>query len=388
MNNIMNNNMEMEVLGLSGLRNLGNTCYMNAVLQCLSNTPIICDKTRTAYSTDKFQTGTHSHTKQTITYNLGKLFDVMWESNCTVVPEAMKIVIGRLSKEFNGFRQNDSQELLGYILDSLHEENKGIVQFDYRNVNSRLLKYIDYIEKCKKFMRFDLSESERNKVSGLILEFERNHPLERTLYNYQKYLKTTIEKNYSFITSDITGNYYSRITCLSCKNSYDKFEPFTILTLNTELGDMTLNESINNFTKIEYMNGENKYYCESCKRNQDAAKQLYIWTPPNVLVLHLKRFVYRGERAIKTESFIKYPVEHLSIANNICSINPSDSNYRLFGVIEHHGECGGGHYTAVCRNRINDMWYRFDDSRVYRIPNSRVDDVVSNRAYVLFYIKV
>jgi ubiquitin carboxyl-terminal hydrolase 4/11/15 len=56
--------------------------------------------------------------------------------------------------------------------------------------------------------------------------------------------------------------------------------------------------------------------------------------------------------------------------------------YELYGVVNHYGSMGGGHYTAFCRNFLNNRWYEFDDSRVSEInPKS----AVSESAYVLFY---
>ena len=56
--------------------------------------------------------------------------------------------------------------------------------------------------------------------------------------------------------------------------------------------------------------------------------------------------------------------------------------YDLYGVVNHYGTMGGGHYTAYCKNFLNNRWYEFDDSRVSEI---RSKDAVSENAYVLFY---
>ncbi len=56
--------------------------------------------------------------------------------------------------------------------------------------------------------------------------------------------------------------------------------------------------------------------------------------------------------------------------------------YDLYGVVNHYGNMGGGHYTAYCQNFLNKKWYEFNDSRVSEISKS---DVVSTDSYVLFF---
>lgn len=56
------------------------------------------------------------------------------------------------------------------------------------------------------------------------------------------------------------------------------------------------------------------------------------------------------------------------------------TTFHLYGVINHHGSLGGGHYTAYAKN--NDNWYVFDDSFVDKIDPDKMD---KKKAYLLFY---
>lgn len=56
--------------------------------------------------------------------------------------------------------------------------------------------------------------------------------------------------------------------------------------------------------------------------------------------------------------------------------------YDLYGVVNHYGTMGGGHYTAYCQNFLNKKWYEFNDSRVSEISKN---DIVSGDSYVLFF---
>lgn len=59
--------------------------------------------------------------------------------------------------------------------------------------------------------------------------------------------------------------------------------------------------------------------------------------------------------------------------------------YQLFGVINHFGNLGFGHYTAYAKNWNDNRWYRFDDSHV---TPADPEEVCSPASYVLFYRRV
>lgn len=61
-----------------------------------------------------------------------------------------------------------------------------------------------------------------------------------------------------------------------------------------------------------------------------------------------------------------------------------ETNYDLYGVVNHQGALGGGHYTAYAKNFLDDQWYYYDDERVRVVEESRV---VSPSAYLLFYLR-
>ena len=90
---------------------------------------------------------------------------------------------------------------------------------------------------------------------------------------------------------------------------------------------------------------------------------------PDVLILHLKRFrkvVYRNMLSYdKMGDLIEFPIDHLDLNKYKLHENQGKKiDYELFGVINHFGNCGGGHYTAFCKNFLDDKWYNFDDSDV------------------------
>jgi len=110
-----------DVPGAVGLQNLGNTCFMNSILQCLSNTKPLTDLFfLTRYLEDLNKDNKLGHGGK-LASCYAKLVHDMWCNEYTkVVPREFKTMIGEFQPQFAGFEQHDSQEFLGFLLDGLH----------------------------------------------------------------------------------------------------------------------------------------------------------------------------------------------------------------------------------------------------------------------------
>lgn len=88
----------------------------------------------------------------------------------------------------------------------------------------------------------------------------------------------------------------------------------------------------------------------------------------------------------KVNDLIDFPIEGLDLTAYVKSELSSNPNtpavYDLYGVSEHSGTMGGGHYTAKCKNEIDGKWYSFNDSHVRECSP---ESAISSEAYVLFY---
>jgi len=111
---------------------------------------------------------------------------------------------------------------------------------------------------------------------------------------------------------------------------------------------------------------------------------------PEVLMLHLKRFVFTSNRAQKVSTHVsfgqhfEFESRHLSRALQLSLGGDANVNYELQAVISHHGaKLSGGHYT--CDARRGAHWHRFDDRQVTPIT---LKDVLDNQAYMLMYVRV
>ncbi|XP_069124188.1 ubiquitin carboxyl-terminal hydrolase 31-like [Argopecten irradians] len=170
---------------------------------------------------------------------------------------------------------------------------------------------------------------------------------------------------------------------------------------------VSLDECLNLFTKQEKLTGDDAWLCPHCqKQQQGTTKTLGLWSLPDTLIIHLKRFRQVGLHRSKLESLIEFPVNGLDMSKHImrpngeCDLQRVSMNqtpqqqrvhqgehrdnmtYDLYGVCNHDGSMLGGHYTAFCKNPLDGEWYKFNDSKVTAIS---VSEVQTSAAYLLFY---
>lgn len=151
---------------------------------------------------------------------------------------------------------------------------------------------------------------------------------------------------------------------------------------------VSLNECLQLFTTEEILSGDDAWNCPHCQKQQKAAtKTLGLWSLPNVLVIHLKRFRQLGSRRNKLNTLVDFPVKNMDMSDHILQRNSTNNErqiYDLYGVCNHYGNMLGGHYTAFCRNPLDEKWYEFDDSKVKPLSEA---EVKTSSAYMLFYQK-
>lgn len=332
--------------GLTGLKNLGNTCYMNSILQCLSNT---------AFLREHFLEGTFrqnlnrsNKTQGRIVEEVAAVIKALWlgQYKC-IASKNLRYVVGQYERQFGGIEQQDSHEFLTILMDWLHSDIQTVPIKPYSSLE-------------------DMSASEKAWI---------------------EYLKGME----SYISNLFYGQIKSTVKCVRCGKESATYESFSNLSL--ELPQNANRCHLNNCLEM-YFNGENirGWSCPQCKSNQEAIKKLAISRLPSILVIHFKRF-YADPDAIATvykkkQNFVKFPLQDLDMTAHIAPSELSRNKtlrarrYHLFGVSNHYGSMESGHYTAFCKNTVHQKWYKFDDHTVSSLDTS---DVCSSAGYILFY---
>jgi ubiquitin carboxyl-terminal hydrolase 4/11/15 len=121
-----------------------------------------------------------------------------------------------------------------------------------------------------------------------------------------------------------------------------------------------LDECFTETSKSEVLSEDNAWYCSRCKERRRATKTLEIWTVPDILIIHLKRF--SGQRTFrdKMDNLVDFPVEGLDLSGKVGFPEGKDLTYDLFAVDNHYGGLGGGHYTATAQNFFDKQWYDYN----------------------------
>ncbi|KAG8697366.1 CSN-associated deubiquitinating enzyme Ubp12, partial [Ceratobasidium sp. 395] len=150
-----------------------------------------------------------------------------------------------------------------------------------------------------------------------------------------------------------------------------------------------IEDCLNEFTKEEQLGEDDLWYCPRCKKHQQATKKFELWSVPDILVVHLKRFSNARAMRDKIDALVEFPTEGLDLGQRVGmsgaegeETKEGDHVYDLFAVDEHMGGLGGGHYRAYAKNPSDGEWYHFDDSYVTK---SSAEDSVNANAYLLFY---
>ncbi|XP_053575303.1 LOW QUALITY PROTEIN: ubiquitin carboxyl-terminal hydrolase 8 [Bombina bombina] len=330
---------------LTGLRNLGNTCYMNSILQCLCNTPHLAEYFhKNTYQADINRANLLGH-KGEVAEEFGSIMKALWTGQYKFIsPKDFKVTIGKINDQFAGYSQHDSQELLLFVMDGLHEDlNKADNRKRYKEENN------DH-----------MSDNQAAEFAW------RKHK----------------ELNESIIVALFQGQFKSTVQCLTCHKKSRTFEAFMYLSLPLpSTSKCSLQDCLKSFSKEEKLTDKNRFHCSNCKTLRDSLKKIEIWKLPPVLLVHLKRFSYEGRWKQKLQTYVDFPLEGLELSQYV--IGPKFfKKYSLFGVSNHYGGLDGGHYTAYCKNAIRQKWFKFDDHEVSDISASTVK---SSAAYILFY---
>uniref|UniRef100_A0A8C7IBD5 ubiquitinyl hydrolase 1 n=1 Tax=Oncorhynchus kisutch TaxID=8019 RepID=A0A8C7IBD5_ONCKI len=491
--------------GVCGLTNLGNTCFMNSALQCLSNTPPLTEYFLQSAYLEELNFTNPLGMKGEIAEAYADVIKQMWSGrHYSVVPRLFKTKVGHFASQFLGYQQHDSQELLSFLLDGLHEDLNRVKNKEYielRDADGRpdqevaeeawhnhrrrnnsvivdtfhgLFKSTLVCPECRKvsvtfdpfcylsvplpvskdrvmevfFVSldpvakpvqhrlvvpkagkvFDLCSalSEMTDVSMVVADVF-NHRFYK-IYHADESLSCILDRDDIFVyvkpeegdevvlalylrershyrdsgsgSSSCGTSLFGhpllmavpRVQCSpqpyvaidwdpdmkkKCynENEAEKYVKHQSMEVPHQQTTVQLQECIELFTTVEILEEENPWYCPICKKHQLATKKLDLWSLPEVLIIHLKRFSYTKYSREKLDIIVDFPLR-LVISYFVCHT----LSYVLNFVPTHFSALSTD--TSYARNKDNGQWYYFDDNKV---TYAREEQIVTNAAYLLFY---
>lgn len=332
-----------------GLANLGNTCFLNVVLQALRYTPAIGEIFLSNPGSEI--TPREESKKKELLKAFHTLVQDFWAvqappgASPSLVPRGFLYSFHNVLKENEEYwyrpgQQCDAAEALQYILDSLHDAL-------YRRV--------------------------RMEVAGSASSAEETSQL-KAIQSWAEFFG----KEYSPIISQFNGQTQIRIICTNCENVSERYEPWLMLKAPIPGGDKvgalapTLKTCLDSAHEEETIDD---YMCDKCKGRHKAKLQHKISKLPGVAIVSLKRFTNMGH---KVRGRIEWNLDDVDFApwmaferNPFTNSHDSETHYETYAVIEHHGSLHGGHYRMYARESAT-TWLEYDDSSVRAVPPEHV----------------
>jgi ubiquitin carboxyl-terminal hydrolase 36/42 len=316
-----------------GLKNLGNTCYVNSVLQVLLHSPPLVSL---LLSSDRCKSR-----DDVGCFNIVRAFAQLCAQMRLVRPAnantlAPTNIIRHLSaicRRYRVGKQEDAHEFLRYFLDKLSTA----MQCTDQSPNKR--------RQCSDVKAVDRNGSETSWIIRIFGGLLRN-----------------------------------RIICQTCQHISQRTERFLDLSLDIRQAT-SVPKSLERYTASELLTGRDRYHCPRCRCYRDAEKRMGIRQAPVILTLHLKRFAAHR----KLSNFVGYP-EWIDLGPYMIEESRSRSvRYRLYGVIIHEGHSlHSGHYYAFVRT-ASGTWLRCNDEHISRVG---VGVALGLPAYLVFYLRV
>jgi len=338
--------------GLSGLANLGNTCFLNSCMQVISHTYELSH----FLELETYKRRLKNQYDSALLIEWDELRKILWQENCIVSPVKFVKTVQKLAQIkdndlFTGYQQNDLPEFLIFVIDCFHNALS-------REVNMNIQ---------------GTPENDRDKIA--LLCFEK--------------IKQMYSKDYSEIWNIFYGIQVSQLVSVETNKVMSMTpEPFFIINLPIPNSQNNTSPSLSDcfdlYVEGEILDGDNCVLNETNGTKETAQKNLTFWSLPTILVIDIKRYNVSNR---KNQILVDFPLTDLNLSKYVIGYNKESYIYDLYGVCNHGGSVQGGHYTSYVKN-ANGKWYHYNDTSVTEVPEQiQRQQIVSSKAYCFFYRK-
>src|SRR3984885_9512228 len=411
MNKLSNKYQKMEnrlnVYGLSGLMNTGNTCYMNSAIQAISN----------LYYLRNYLFENEEEIKKILLKNAHKIFSNAEEKISPYITAIENNMATNLNKMNDlslpqnirdGFlkKYNESKKKYDILLERVnkwknfinisHHDNNLSVEEQTKILNNTMTFRILCLLKGMWKKNSNIKPTSFRYVFSEINNYfdDNNHHDAEEAYSYiirqmqeELNISTNIRIRTVLFEIDELMKYKNDINAThNIEEKKRLIESFLHLPLSIpDKQELNIYDCFNELCKTEILDENNLWNCGNCKQYVKGMLKTELWTNPIVLVIQIKRFDFIKMR--QNNALITYPLENLDISPFLSKIKHSNINfskYNLQSVICHTGEMTSGHYYTYAKNEDTNIWYEFNDQIIREIPMDRIQ---TNFAYILTYVK-
>lgn len=277
--------------GSVGMHNLGNSCYLNSIVQCLNQIESFTQFfLKGDYAMDMNRKNPLGSGGRVATAYASLLKEIWSGKYSALAPRMLKQTVASFAPQFNNSYQHDSQEFCQFLMDGLHE--------DCNRVKNK-----PYVE----------------ELEGFGMEDEK-----AAIETWRKHLL----RHDSVIVDHFQGMHRSHLTCPSCGRESIKFDVYSTISLPLAEDKncssvIKLEDCIEKFMEGEQLDDLNAWYCPGCKKHVCALKMIALWSVPDILILHLKRFQFdhctvRNDIVrSKIDATVKFPVGGLDLRKHV-----------------------------------------------------------------------
>jgi ubiquitin C-terminal hydrolase len=397
--------------GLTGLGNVGNTCYLNACLQALSHTPeldqIINDISSVRYMAGNNLPDGSASPLSSVLCEWRDLRALMWSRDCAIAPNRFVTALQRYAlternTNFSGFAQNDVSEFLTFLVDifdraisrpvkmringtpSTETDITAVKCYEmmarmYESGYSNIIRLFNGIQVTQ---IVGIDGGHRNRVLSaspepffvLSLALGRQPPDTAALGRQPPDSPTA-----SGIAPTASG-----IAPTGIAPTASGIAPTGIAAASGRPSrgggnntSFTIYDCLDYYTAGERMDGENCWQNDTTNRREPVIRRTRFWSLPDIFVTSIVRTDVYGR---KNRALVSCDPDDLDMTRYMCGYDRS-VRYELYAVCNHLGGARGGHYTANIR--VGGDWFNFNDTRITPVKG----DIVTEAAYMMFWRK-